>query len=213
MGVPSVPVLRRLAILLLLVLPLPALAQEPIWHEPLWLQPPGADAPFPVLLSLPPGWQPGDAAVILLPDPAAPGPLRHRIVQALLAAEAMVVELDTLAAWRELSALPPYPALSPVALPDALRAARHLLRAEVGAGLLVVLGLGQAGELALAAMAEPGLAAAAALGAAPRFLAGAPPPPAEQWPLRARLLCAVLAGVTQEGTAAALRDCRAALAP
>ncbi|MFC7475241.1 hypothetical protein ACFQS7_12805 [Dankookia sp. GCM10030260] len=195
--------------LLACLLAVPARATDPVWHEPLWLQPPGADAPFPVLLALPLGWQPGDAAVVLLPDPAGPAAPRRRLVEALLAAEAVVVELDPLAAWAMLPALRPHPALSLPAYPAALRAALDRLRVETGAGLLVVLGLGPAGAVALAAAAWPGVAAAAALGDAPRILAGAPPPAAEQWPLRAGLLCALLAEAADG--APAPRDCRAAL--
>ena len=66
------PASRWLPLLLGLLLPAAARAEETHWHEPLWLQPPGADAPFPVLLTLPPGWQPGDAAIVLLPDPDRP---------------------------------------------------------------------------------------------------------------------------------------------
>ncbi|TDH59072.1 hypothetical protein E2C06_29270 [Dankookia rubra] len=197
-----------LALLLGLLLPRPAAAEDPVWREALWLQPPGADAPFPVLLALPLGWQPGDAAVVLLPDPEAPVPLRYRAIQALLAAEALVVELDTLAAGAEIPGVPPYPPLSPAAQPAALRDALLRLRTEIGAGLLVVLGFGQAGPVALEVAAEPGVAAAIALGDQPRYLAGAPPPPAEHWPLRAGLLCAALAGA-----GATPGDCRAGLLP
>lgn len=200
---------RWIALLLVLLLPRPVAAEEPVWREPLWLQPPGADAPLPVLLTLPVGWQPGDAAVVILPDPDAPQVLRHRAVRTLLAAAAAVVELDPVAASVELPAMPPYPALDPADQPAALRAALLRLRAETGAGLLVALGLGAAGEVALAAAAEPDLAAAAALGGGARFLPGVPPPAAQQWPMRARLLCAALAEVA--GGAAAQRDCQAAL--
>ena len=106
------PASRWLPLLLGLLLPAAARAEETHWHEPLWLQPPGADAPFPVLLTLPPGWQPGDAAIVLLPDPDRPEALRHRLAAALLAAEAAVVVLDPQAAWAELPALPAVPALT-----------------------------------------------------------------------------------------------------
>lgn len=205
--------IRRWCILLLgLLLAAPAVAEDTVWREPLWLQPPGADAPFPVLLAAPLGWQPGDAAVVVIPDPDGPQALRDRLVQALLAAGTVVVELDPVAARAVVPALPPTPALDPAEQPAALRAALRLLRTETGAGVLVVLGLGQAGPPALAAVAEPNLAAAVALGPQPRFLAGAPPPAAEQWPLRAGLLCGLLADLAQPATApATLRDCRAAL--
>ncbi|WP_431271880.1 hypothetical protein [Dankookia sp. P2] len=119
--------------------------------------------------------------------PAPPGgvgsaALGHRILRALLAAEAAVVELDTIAAWAAVPALSPYPALDAADQPAALRAALLALRAELGAGLLVAVGLGEAGDLALLAIADPvapPLAAAVALGEAPRFLPGPPPPAAE----------------------------------
>lgn len=199
-------------LLLGFLLAAPARAEDTAWREAVWLQPSGADAPFPVLLVLPVGWQPGDAAVILLPDPDGPPGLRDRVMRALLRAEAAVLALDPVAASTEVPVLPPYPALTLAGQAEALRAALRLLRGDVRAGLLVVLGLGQAG--ALAAAAEPELAAAVALGGpAPVFRPGARPPAAEQWPLRARLLCAVLAEAAAgaAGPAATAQDCRAAL--
>jgi hypothetical protein len=216
----AVPIPHWLPVLLGL-LPALATAGEPVWREPLWLQPPGADAPFPVLLTVPLGWQPGDAAVVVIPDPEGTAGPRHRAVEALLAAEAAVVELDTIAAWVAVPGLPPSPALTAAGLPTALHAALDRLRVETRAGLLVVLGFGMAGEVALAAVDAPSLGvphpdgprlvAAIALGAVPRFRAGPPPPPGEQWPLRAGLLCGVLAQVA--GAAALQRDCRTALLP
>src|SRR4051794_32043338 len=125
-----------------LLLPCPAPA-DPLWQEALWLQPPGAATPFPVLLTLPAGRMPGDAAVVLLPDPRQP--------EALLAAEAAAVELDPLAAGAAIPGLPPAAPLDRAGQPAALRAVLRLLREETGAGLLVALGLGEAGEAALQA--------------------------------------------------------------
>jgi hypothetical protein len=204
-----VPICRWCIPLLGLLLAAPAAAEDVAWREPLWLQPPGADAPVPVLLAAPLGWRPGDAAVVVIPDPGGPQALRDSLVQALLAAGTVVVELDPVAASVAVPALPPTPALDPAEQPAALRMALRLLRTESGAGLLVVLGLGQAGALALDAAAEPELAAAVALGPQPRFLAGTPPPAAERWPLRAGLLCGLLTDAMAGAVTA--RDCRAAL--
>ena len=204
--------IRRWCILLLgLLLAAPAAAEDTVWREPLWLQPPGADAPFPVLRprrsagsrATPPSSSSPTRTGRSVARPPGPGPA---------GGGTGVVELDPVAARAVVPALPPTPALDPAERPAALRAALRLLRTETGAGMLVVLGLGQAGPLALAAVAEPNLAAAVALAPQPRFLAGAPPPAAEQWPLRAGLLCGLLADLAPPATApATLRDCRAAL--
>lgn len=200
-------------ILLGLFLFTPARANNSVWYEPLWLQPPGADAPFPVLLVQPAGWQPGDAAVVVIPDPAGSRSLQDRVVRILLETEAAVVELDPAATQIAMPAMLPYPALEAAARMAALQTALRLLRTETGAGLLVVLGLGQAGTLALAVVTEPNLAAAIALGPEPRYLPGAPPPPAEHWPKRAKLLCDALAGVAAEAAESGqtVQDCREAL--
>ncbi|MDO9708108.1 hypothetical protein [Paracraurococcus lichenis] len=197
------PPLRAALLALLLLLAPGARAGEVAWWEPLWLQPPGADVPFPALLSLPAGWQPGDAAVVLLPDGPAPTPLRLRLVEALLAAEAAVLELDPHAARAGVPGLSPVAALPPADAGPALRAALQALQAETGAGLLVAIGLGPAGETALRAAEEPApsLAAAAALGGPLRIAAGAPPAAGQRWDLRAPLLCALLAGAAEEPAA------------
>jgi hypothetical protein len=116
------------------------------------------------LVLRPPGWLAGDATVVLAPSPAWPPGLRERLVAALAAAGAAVVE-------------PTAP----------LEAALPALRRE--GGILVVLGPGAAVPVA------EGVTAAIALDAGgPRLRMGLVPPAAEAWPLRAGLLCALLAG-------------------
>lgn len=204
-----------------LLLPPAAAVAEPVWREAVWVSPAGAGAAIPGLLSVPSGWQPGDAAALLLPAGPAPDPLRHRVAEALLAAEAAVLDLDPQAAGRHVPGLPPRPGLQPDEVRPALAAAAGVLRQEVGAGLTVVIGFGLAGDAALAAAEgsaagapAPGFAAAAALGGTgpARFRAGVPPPAAQAWPRRAPLLCDLLAQPAAEPEARQ-RCTRALLGP
>lgn len=179
----------RPGLLACLLLPLAgglAAAQEfPLTHA-LWIRP--AAAPpgeaLPGLLTLPPGWSTGDAAVVVLRrrDVAAAGPAA--LVAALLDAAAAVLELD--------------PGDEPAA--PLLAGALEALRGTQGAGLVVAIGFGPLGEAALGA---GHIAAGIALddGRA-RFRAGPPRPPAEAWPLRAGLLCDLLARQGLAGRAA-----------
>ncbi len=204
---------RRSALVSLVVLALAPgpVAADPPWREPLWLYPPGADAPFPALLTLPAGWLLGDAAVLVLPEGPEPGPFHHRVVEAMLAADAAVLELNPDMTH---GATPGLPAAMPTALRPVLAAAFLALRRDAGAGLMAAIGLGPAGAVALRAAEDsaegvlpPILSAAAALGGTgpARFQVGAAPPAEEQWPLRARLFCTLLAGL--EGGAEARRRC------
>jgi hypothetical protein len=194
----------------------PAPALETPWYEALWLEPPGAQAPLPALLTLPPAWLSGDAAVVLLSDSPMPGPLHQRAMEAILAADAGVLELDPTAGEAGITGTAPERAADPT-----LAAALLVLRRDIGAGLIVAVGFGRAGEAALRAAEAsaagsllPGLAAAAALGRpadgpAPDFRVGALPPEAEQWLLRAPLFCGLLADLA--GGAEARSRCVAAL--
>jgi hypothetical protein len=120
-----------------------------------------------------------------------------------------------------------------------LSAALLALHRDAGAGLVVAIGRGAAGEAALlaaqeAAMARrlgadgPRLAASAALGSGrPAFVLGAVPAAEQGWPARAPLLCAALSAavraeappsgqpaMTSERERAEMeRDCLAALLP
>ncbi len=213
---------RRLMAVLVVLLPAllgrPASAAEILWREALWVCPDGADSSVPTLLTLPGGWSLGDAAVILIPDHDLPGPLRYRVLEALLDADTAVLELDPAAARAMLSeGARPVAAMAPE--PGAmLAAALQSLQVEVGAGLVVVMGLGRAGDAALGSAVQAaagdlpyGPAAAAAFGGPgpARFRLGAEPPAFQRWPLRARLLCELLAGLT--GGEDAQRHCDATL--
>jgi hypothetical protein len=203
-----------LAAALALALAGPATALEHTHLEPLWLEPvpPAAPQPYaiPALLNLPAGWSAGDGGVILLSD----GPwgdsrtslMRDRLTAALLDEGAAVLELDVNTARAVADrAGTPGPVPRGRDLLPAIYGALLALRREGGAGLVVALGHGAAGEAALQASTEaaathhigevgPRLAAAAALGPGPaRFAAGARPAEAEGWPQRAPRLCHLLA--------------------
>jgi len=201
--------MRRAAALgLSLSLAAPAGALEPTRFEALWIAPVGPDAlrPVPSLLNLPRGWQPGDAAAVLLIDPPGAHALRDAVLGALLDRGAAVLELDANAA-RGFSADsdrdPPPP--TPHTLLQDLAGALAALHRDTGAGVVVAIGHGLGGaavmlaaDPAIAADAfgpeGPRFAAHAALGPGlPRFAAGPRPPAAEAWPARAPQLCQVLA--------------------
>lgn len=137
---------------------------RPAWIVPGWDGPPWL-APF----DQPPGWTSGDAAVVLLSGPDWPPAARDALRAALLGAGAAVLD--------------PPPGLPAARLAEALRG----LHRDQGAGLLVVIGMGEAVPVA------PRLAATIHLGpGAPAFLPGEVPP-GEDWPRRAPLLCDLLA--------------------
>ena len=126
----------------------------------------------PALLNVPTGWYIGDAAAVLAPNSAWPTGIRERLVAALLASGAAVLELDE----------PHDDEPRDTALRrDLTEALRELHRIE-GAGLMVAIGFGEGGEAALAATehAEDGgqrYAAGVSLGpGAPLFRRGAPGP-------------------------------------
>ena len=183
------------------------------------LAPPGEASPeaaIPGLLMLPPLWSPGDAGAVLLSDGPGPDPLRQRLAAALLAVGAAVLELGARPARRGAArdaAVSPAPPARPADLLDEVFGALRSMRAEAGAGLVVVLGTGQAAgaaalraagsaaeEAARLAPGGSGFAAAAAFGpdGAASFAAGGPPPAEERWDLRAPPLCAALAGAVAE---------------
>jgi hypothetical protein len=94
-----------------------------------------------------------------------------------------------------------------------LRAAIHALSRDASAGIIVAIGRGDGGEaaLALAGAPQPNVAAMARIGpGAPLFrFAGAAP--AEGWPQRAALLCALLADLAPPDAPGLGEACRAAL--
>jgi hypothetical protein len=187
--------------------PQPAAALDYTRFEPLWLAPsmapPGTAAPqpppferqAPVLLNLPPGWMVGDAAAVVVADHPGGDGTRDRLVAALLAERAAVLELNMHTAARGLStdnraASPAAPSAAQL-LPD-LFGALLALRGDAGAGVVVAIGQGLSGDAALLAAGEaaaaahlgaagPRFAALVALGPAgrPAFAAGTAPPEAE----------------------------------
>lgn len=183
--------------------------------EPMRIAPlaaPGEEArgDLPGLLTTPPGWAPGDAAVVLLPARYPAERLHLRLAEALLAEGAALLEVDPDAARGlspESAATAPEGAMAGEALLPDLLGALAALRRHPGAGLVAVIGLGEggAGAAALAAVSDaaaarlpPGAGAgyAAAIALTERgagFAPGAPPSAAEAWPLRAPLLCEAVA--------------------
>jgi hypothetical protein len=173
------------------------------------------------LLTTPTHWDAGDAAVVLVGVRFPSGPLQGRLVEALLGEGAAVLELDTDAARGASvdSGDMPAPPEALSLLPD-LFGALLALRRDHGAGIVVVIGLEEAGEAALrAANAEDRLPAgmtgfAAGIDLGPdgaQFGAGAPLPAAERWEARVPPLCEVLAGSVTAPPPGLARRCVAAL--
>lgn len=172
---------------------------------PVWLAPgPGLpEHPVPALLNLPPGWQAGDAAVVVVRGRDAPQAIRDEFSAAVIDSGAALLELHLRADQEE-------------DLPGTFAEALNTLRIGYGAGLVVAVGYGRVAEVTLGLMeAERGKAggytAAAVLepGAAV-VAAGALPPPGEAWPVRAPLLCEVL-GTALPGEAGFSDGCARAL--
>jgi hypothetical protein len=196
--------------------------------RPLFFQVPGGAVPGAVdctgamFLAEPPGWSVGDAAAVVVADHGRPDPLRDRVITALLADGALVLELQAgpLCGGD----------VEPVAT---LYAALRAVRSDAGAGLVIALGRGIGAEAVLLAMPEavalahlgPSVegrfAAAVGFGHGAVVFVPGPAPAAEQaWPRRAAPLCEALAraaapaglGQAEERIATA-RGCLAALVP
>jgi hypothetical protein len=216
----GLPVLPSPGILLLGVILLagagPARADEYARVEPLWVEPLAGRPALPrqpALLNLPMSWQVGDAAVVLVSGPGRDRSLRNRLVGSLLDSGAAVLEIELRRGRRG-------------AATEDVVAAGAALRHEVGAGLIVAVGLGLEGAPGvLLASAHPGFVAHVGLvGAEMAFVPGTGPvPPQERWAERAGPFCAALAWAIQAvptpvalggaGGEGASRDCAAALAP
>ena len=187
------------------------LAVEPILVEPAATDGGASEALVPALLSRPPGWAAGDAAVVLAAAEAPTDRRRQRLAERLLRAGLAVLELD---------ADPAAPAL------PTLFGAMRSLREQAEAGPVLLLATGAAGGPALRAVDEaaevrhlpsgaPGFAAALALG--PNSLLAAPgaaAPSGMAWEAAARRLCAALdRGEAAGGTLAAPAGRRGAMPP
>lgn len=188
---------------------------------------PSADKDIAALLHIPGGWSVLDAAAILIDDPAWPATARNRLLAALLDQGAAVLELDLRAppGRGADSTFAAQPAGNSDVL-DGVFGALVALKTEAGAGLVVAFGYGATGDAALPAALEataerhlgfprglegPRFAALGRVGPGrPAFAVGAALPGAEQWPLRAPLLCTILADAVSE---VAHGDCLAALLP
>ncbi|WP_137126710.1 hypothetical protein [Roseomonas sp. HF4] len=181
-----------------------------------WVRPAAeSGAPSPcariLVLDLPRDWMAGDAAAVVIADRADAAAAFPPLRAALLAERTAVLEFPSGAA--EGCHVAPGP------LAEVLGALRDL-REDVGAGVVVAVGVGTAGAAVLDAAREEvaarflghagaRLAVAVAIGpdGTRTYARGTRPPAEEAWPERLPLLCAALAGA--EGPAA----CMAALAP
>ena len=158
------------------------------------------------LLNLPATWHPGDAIVVMLTAGPGHNAQRDPLIAAFLDEQAGVLEVspDLPAACAEgrAEATPLAPRHDPLDLVfGSLLAARQ----QAGGGLVVAIGHGQSGSLALAAVNEaeasarlgpdgPRFAAALAIGdERTRFRLGAAQAEVERTELRLGLLCEVLA--------------------
>jgi hypothetical protein len=162
-----------------------------------------ADPAAPALMTLPPGWTSGDAIVVLTPAEGWPAAARERLTTALLDSGAGVLALNR------------HDGAQVVA---DLGAALDVAHSQYGAGLIVALGYGTAGDAALSvaarAVTPEGSRYAGALRLGPgrpdmRFAAA---PPIEAWPERAALLCDLLAEVERGDARAFAEACRAGVA-
>jgi hypothetical protein len=177
------------------------------------------------LLNLPAGWQAGDAVVVMIA--AVQDTARDQLVAAMLAEQAAVLEVPPAAAPAaclfdrpEAAALaPPADALGLVL--GGLAAARQ----RAGGGLVVAIGHGPAGAVALEATEDgvaadrlgpggPRFAAGLALGDGPAmFRLGGTPATAERAALRLGLLCDAIARSGVAPGAADAATCVSQLAP
>lgn len=174
-----------------------------------------------MLLTEPPGWRFGDAAAVVVADHGRADAARDRLTGAMLAEGAAVLHLEPVGlCGGEVGPMP------------SLFTALQSLRRDTGAGLVVAIGHGVGGEVALGAASEAEAArylgraaseryaAAASFGSGRAAFAPGSTPGAEQaWPMRAGLLCDVLADASApEGAAKSQRralaqECHAALVP
>lgn len=217
---------------------MPERAAASLQIEALWIGHGGADheagGEVPGLLTAPPAWTSGDAAAVVIGDAPGDERTRARLFDALLAGDAAVLELDARSPDQRtpgggVAASAP---LRPQDLQPRLFDALLALRRDYGAGLVVAIGFGPVGEAVLSGGHEaaaahrlgdtgPRFAALAFLGPGqPRFVAGATPPPDENWPARAGPLCAILASAVagplraERGPARdVMRSCLSALLP
>lgn len=152
-------------------------------------------------------WSIGDAAAVILPGDWPDG-LRERLVEALLQNGAMVVEMP-----EPVSRLPRAEALRRD-LGNALVGLREI----EGAGLVVAIGVGEAGAVALEVAAGPPraghvYAGAMRLGPGPAVFLGREVDPAEAWPARVPMLCALLARAGAGAASSFAADCASGLVP
>lgn len=227
---------------LALALAAPAAAFEHTAMEPMWLRagPDGPPLPVPALLNTPPGWLPGDTAVILIADWRRPEERLEGLTWRLLDHGAAVLELDVASA-RGVSpeSATPMPRLTAAALLPDLRAAVAALRVTARAGTILAIGSGAGGVAALVA-AETAMATGdgPAVGVAVsatglRFATAGAEDRATRWAQGVPAVCAALsamaaapreaasarareaasAAAVGEAASAAQATCRRALAP
>ena len=214
----------------------PAAAHEPIVAQPLWVSSmpaageAGCGGVF--LLDQPAGWQPGDAAAVLL-SASADDPLRQSLRTVLFEEGAAVLEIVVASGGDcAIDGAEDSPASLPVnPMADLLGALLAVTR-DGGAGLVVVIGEGPGTAIALDAVREDvaarhlgahpaRFAAAGVVGDGPaRFVLGPASPPAERAPARFGLLCdargeaaGAIGSARRPDQADLAGACRASLAP
>lgn len=160
-----------------------------------------ADPAAPALMTLPPGWTSGDAIAVMAFDDGWPDKARERLTDALLDAGAGVLALN-----RRRRAQ----------VAADLAAALDVAHGQYGAGVVVAIGYGAAGEAALSVAARAATPEGRRYAGVLRLGPGRPEvlfaaaPAIEAWPERAALLCELVVGVDR---AVAFGDaCRSALA-
>jgi hypothetical protein len=174
----------------------------PLWMDAVHMDPEAA----PAALTLPPGWQTGDAAVVLALGTDWAIGQRDRLVSRFIDVGAAVVELRPTSAETRGHVL-----------------AHALVATRVGLGAGVVMAIGDTEAPGAAPAGQRGTTATALLGPdGLRFTPGSAPPPNEAWETRSALFCRLLAaGLRDAGLGeAALGEagateaaCRLALAP
>ena len=172
---------------------------------PVWLSQVTPGNPVPALLNLPPGWQAGDAVVVVAAGPGAPEALRYRLSAAVIDAGAAVLEVH-IATGREAD------------LPRVLAEGLTALRETYSAGVVVAIGADRTAAAVLAAVHSDQVVGGGYNGAAVmqdgrlRVVAGAAPGMGEGWPRRAPMLCTILAGVFEATPRGFVEGCARELA-
>lgn len=179
---------------------------EPIWVTPVNAGSHECHAPVPGLLTLPPYWTAKDAAAIMISSSGNQQPMQERLLRAMLTDGAAVLEIELQHCGQpDIAHIATTLGPGPVDPLPTLFGAILTLRRDLGAGIVVAIGIGEDGNSILNAggasganrwpeQPGSGLAALVALGPGPPlFMLGSAPAVGEHWPSRAMALCTLLA--------------------